>query len=219
MIEARTQPSRMAASDRRQQLVETALDVFSRKGFEGATTKEIAAAAGVTEAVIFRHFPSKQALYKAVLDYTVQASGHEGWLAEIKACMDRNDDAGLLRALAASILRSYRKDPRFERLVLFAALEGYEMGLAHHHQVAMPVYDLLRDYIVRRQREGALRGHHPGVIIEAIAGMTQHYAMMTQLFGYSAPDGLSDEKAIETFTEIVMNGIQPAANPTKKNHK
>lgn len=215
MPEARTQPTRMSASDRRQQLLETALDLFSRKGFEGATTKEIAAAAGVTEAMIFRHFPSKLALYKAVLDYTVHASEHESWLAEIKACMERSDDAGLLRALAANILRSYRRDPRFERVVLFAALEGHELGLAHHHQVAMPVFELLRDYIVRRQRRGALRGYNPGVIIEAIAGMTQHYAMMTQLFGYSAPDDLTDEKAIETFTQIVMNGIQPAVTSKK----
>ena len=205
----------MSASDRRQQLLETALDLFSRKGFEGATTKEIAAAAGVTEAIIFRHFINKQTLYKAVLDYTVQASNLDGWLAETKACMERNDDAGLLRALATNILKSYRKDPRFERVVLFAALEGHEVGLAHHHQVAMPVYELLRDYIVRRQRQGALRGYNPGVIIEAIAGMTQHYAMMTQLFGYGAPDDLSDDQAIETFTQIVMNGIQPAVKPKK----
>ena len=215
MPPAQAQPSRMSAVDRRQQLLETALDLFSRRGFEGATTKEIAAAAGVTEAMIFRHFPSKQALYKAVLDYTVHASNPEAWLAETKACMERNDDAGLLRALAANILKSYRKDPRFERVVLFAALEGHEVGLAHHHQVAMPIFELLRGYIVRRQRQGALRGYNPGVIIEAIAGMTQHYAMMTQLFGYNAPDGLSDEKAIETFTRIVMNGIEPAVKPKK----
>jgi TetR/AcrR family transcriptional regulator len=205
----------MSATDRRRQLLDTALDLFARKGFEGATTKEIAAAAGVTEAVIFRHFPNKQALYKAVLDYTVQASNLDGWLEDTKACMERNDDAGLLRALAANILKGHRKDPRFERLVLFAALEGHEVGLAHHHQVAMPIFELLHDYIERRQRQGAIRGYNPGAIIEAIAGMTQHYAMMTQLFGYAAPDGLSDEKAIETFTQIVMNGIQPAAPPRK----
>jgi TetR/AcrR family transcriptional regulator len=207
----------MSAIDRRQQLLETALDFFSRKGFEGATTKEIAAAAGVTEAIIFRHFPNKQALYKAVLDYTAHASNLEGWLAETKACMERNDDAGMLRSIANNILKSYRTDPRFERVVLFAALEGHEAGLAHHHQLALPVFELLRGYIVRRQRQGAFLGYNPGAIIEAIAGMTTHYAMMTQLFGYTPPSGLSDEKAIETFTRIVMSGVQkPAARKKSK---
>jgi TetR/AcrR family transcriptional regulator len=201
----------MSAIDRRQQLLETALDFFSRKGFEGATTKEIAAAAGVTEAIIFRHFTNKQALYKAVLDYTAHASNLDPWLAETRACMERRDDAGLLRSIANNILKSYRTDPRFERVVLFAALEGHEAGLAHHHQLALPIFELLRGYIVRRQRQGAFLGYNPGVIIEAIAGMTSHYAMMTQLFGYAPPSGLSDEKAIETFTRIVMNGVQKPA--------
>jgi TetR/AcrR family transcriptional regulator len=207
----------MSAPDRRQQLLETALDFFSRKGFEGSTTKEIAAAAGVTEAIIFRHFPNKQALYKAVLDYAAHASNLEPWLAETKACMERNDDSGLLRSIANNILKSYRADPRFERVVLFAALEGHEAGLAHHHQLSIPIFELLREYIVRRQRQGAFLGYNPGVIIEAIAGMTSHYAMMTQLFGYTPPDGLSDEKAIETFTRIVMSGVQPTAR--RKKHK
>jgi TetR/AcrR family transcriptional regulator len=207
----------MSAADRRQQLLETALDFFSRKGFEGSTTKEVAAAAGVTEAIIFRHFPNKQALYKAVLDYAAHASNLEPWLAETKACMERNDDAGLLRSIANNILKSYRADPRFERVVLFAALEGHEAGLHHHHQLSIPIFELLREYIVRRQRQGAFLGYNPGVIIEAIAGMTSHYAMMTQLFGYTPPDGLSDEKAIETFTRIVMSGVQPPAR--RKKHK
>jgi len=196
-------------------LLETALDFFSRKGFEGATTKEIAAAAGVTEAIIFRHFPNKQALYKAVLDYTTHASNLDGWLAETKACMERNDDAGLLRSIANNILKSYRTDPRFERVVLFAALEGHEAGLAHHHQLALPILELLSAYIVRRQRQGAFLGYNPGVIIEAIAGVTTHYAMMTQFFGYAPPSGLSDEKAIETFTRIVMSGVQKTARRKK----
>jgi TetR/AcrR family transcriptional regulator len=205
----------MSATDRRQQLLETALDFFSRKGFEGSTTKEIAAAAGVTEAIIFRHFPSKQALYKAVLDYAAHASNLEPWLAETKACMERNDDTGLLRSIANNILKSYRADPRFERVVLFAALEGHEAGLSHHHQLSIPIFELLRDYIVRRQRQGAFLGYNPGVIIEAIAGMTSHYAMMTQLFGYTPPSGLSDDKAVEAFTRIVMGGVQARASRKK----
>src|SRR5579871_704737 len=123
MLQTQTRP-RMSGSDRRHQLVDAALEVFSRKGFEGTTTKEIAAAAGVTEAIIFRHFPSKLALYTAVLDNHVQSAELQDLLAEIKSCMERNDDGALLRAIAAGILTSYRRDGRGERVLLFAALEG-----------------------------------------------------------------------------------------------
>ena len=97
---------RLPASDRRRQLLETALDLFSRKGFEGATTKEIAAAAGVTEAIIFRHFPTKQALYTAVLDFHHEVREFDECLVEWNTLMEANDDEGLIRSIIDRIVDS-----------------------------------------------------------------------------------------------------------------
>lgn len=207
--------ARMSGTDRRNQLLDAALEVFSRKGFEGTTTKEVAAAAGVTEAIIFRHFPTKQALYTAVLDHHVESGELQEWLAEIKGWMHRNNDEEVLRSIARVILRSYRADTRYERVLLFAALEGHELGLAHNRQMVAPIYELLRDYFLRRQQEGAICDLHPGAIIGAIAGMTKNHAMMTQMFGYST-DGASDDEVIESFVRITMNGIHrpPAESKT-----
>src|SRR5438270_5735446 len=102
----------MAGPDRRTQLLEIALNFFAKKGFNGTTTKEIAAAAGVTEAIIFRHFPSKQALYTAVLDYHHEGGEVDECLARWKLLMDGNDDEGLIRAIVESIIAWYRNDVR-----------------------------------------------------------------------------------------------------------
>src|SRR5215469_5093146 len=209
MLQTQPRP-RMSGSDRRHQLVEAALEVFSRKGFEGTTTKEVAAAAGVTEAIIFRHFPTKQALYTAVLDHHVESSEVRDWLVEIKAWMDQNNDEEVLRSIAGAILKSYRSDTRYERVLLFAALEGHELGLAHNRQIVAPIYELLRDYFAGRRREGAIGDLHPEVIIGAIAGMTKNHAMMTQMFGYSS-EIANDDEVIENFVRITMNGIRPAS--------
>lgn len=198
---------RLAASDRRRQLLETALDLFSRKGFAGITTKEIAAASGVTEAIIFRHFPSKQALYRAVLDYRHESEEMQAWLAETSECMARKDDAGLMRAIATKIVRTYRRDPRLQRVFLFAALESDEAGLEYHRQISLPVYEQLCKYIKGRQRAGVLEKYDSGLILAAIAGMAQYYAMMTEMFGF--PHAASEEKVVETFTSILMHGILP----------
>lgn len=53
---------------RRRALLEAGLDAFSRRGYDGATTKGIAEATGATEAVLFQHFPTKRALFLAVID-------------------------------------------------------------------------------------------------------------------------------------------------------
>jgi AcrR family transcriptional regulator len=58
---------RLAHADRRTSILEAATTAFAAKGYEGARTLEIAEAADVSEALLYRHFPSKQALYEAVL--------------------------------------------------------------------------------------------------------------------------------------------------------
>jgi len=206
----------MRASDRRQEILKAALSVFSRKGFGGATTKEIAAAAGVTEAIIFRHFPSKQVLYTAVLDRRMQAPDVQEWLDRTRGFMQRNDDAGLFRALVEGVLKSYRENLEYARLLLFAALEGHEQGLAHNRQVSEPVGGELIEYLARRQREGALRGFNPVLIVSALAGASEFYAVQTLMFGFDTGN-LSDETVVETLTRIILQGVQLSVGKESEN--
>lgn len=59
--------TRLDSDERRQAIVNTAVPLFARKGFAGTTTRELAEAAGISEALLFRHFPSKQLLYREIL--------------------------------------------------------------------------------------------------------------------------------------------------------
>jgi AcrR family transcriptional regulator len=56
----------MSGEDRRTAIIKTARRVFVEKGFYRTTTRELAEAAGVSEALLFKHFPSKEALYSAI---------------------------------------------------------------------------------------------------------------------------------------------------------
>ena len=60
--------ARLPSSERRQAIVDSVTCVFAEKGFHGTTTRELARAAGVSEALIYKHFPSKESLYAAMLD-------------------------------------------------------------------------------------------------------------------------------------------------------
>jgi AcrR family transcriptional regulator len=60
---------RLDSEARRSRIVDAALPLFARKGFAGTTTKEIAEAAEVSEALLFKHFPTKAALYGAIQDF------------------------------------------------------------------------------------------------------------------------------------------------------
>ena len=63
---------RLPAAERRQQLVETALDLFAAKGLHGTSMDDIAEAAGVTKPVLYQHFRSKRALFLELLDQVGQ---------------------------------------------------------------------------------------------------------------------------------------------------
>jgi AcrR family transcriptional regulator len=56
------------AAERREALVEAAVAVFAARGFHGTPTTEIAKAAGISQAYLFRLFPTKSALYVAAID-------------------------------------------------------------------------------------------------------------------------------------------------------
>ncbi len=58
---------RLDSDERRKAIVAAAVPLFARKGFAGTTTRELAEAAGISEALLFRHFPSKKQLYGEIL--------------------------------------------------------------------------------------------------------------------------------------------------------
>ena len=63
-----TGQARLPAAERRQAIVDAALRVFASGSYSGATTAEIARAAGISEPILYRHFASKRELYLACLE-------------------------------------------------------------------------------------------------------------------------------------------------------
>src|SRR5438270_3504288 len=57
---------KLTGDERRTAIIKAVRQVFAEKGFDGTTTRELAAAAGVSEALLFKHFPNKEALYEAM---------------------------------------------------------------------------------------------------------------------------------------------------------
>src|SRR3954462_7337217 len=70
----KSQPTRkrLSAEDRREAILDSALEVFSRRGYNGSSIDEIAQAAGISKALIYEHFPSKRDLHVSLLERSVQ---------------------------------------------------------------------------------------------------------------------------------------------------
>src|SRR5947209_20102644 len=80
-------PGRMRKADRKRQLLDHAKQLFLTHGYQNTTTEKIAAAAGVTEPVLYRHFESKKALFLEVLQ-EVRAATLTRWNSDTPPAAD-----------------------------------------------------------------------------------------------------------------------------------
>ncbi|MBK6316721.1 MAG: TetR/AcrR family transcriptional regulator [Blastocatellia bacterium] len=205
---------RMRADARREQLIGVAVDLFSRKGFSGTTTKEIAAAAGVTEALIFRHFPTKDALYDAILRWRVEKCGTQNWLELLQPLADNRDDDGIIRAVTSGLLEFHRENVDFLRLMFFAVLENHELAQSFRESQIRPIYEFLTNYISLRQREGAFRSLDPGTTVRAIFGAPFYHSIVNNLFHCNMLQ-VSDEVAVDTFVRLALDGLRTPEDHTE----
>jgi TetR/AcrR family transcriptional regulator len=197
---------KMHSEDRRRQLLRVAIDTFARNGFSGTKTKDIAAAAQVSEAILFRHFASKEDLYHAILDLKGRNGSDRRMIEELRAFAGRRDDAGLFRHLAAQIVAGFREDPAFQRLMLYATLEGHLLAHLFRERFALPTGNFLMEYVALRQKEGAFRKCDPAVLVTFAVGPIVQYAMGQYLFA-AKKRCLPDDTVIEKLIELVMGGI------------
>jgi AcrR family transcriptional regulator len=76
--------TKLSAEERRAAIVKAVRRTFAEKGFHGTTTRELAKAAGVSEALLFKHFPNKEALYAAML-VSCKSEKDQAMFARVKA--------------------------------------------------------------------------------------------------------------------------------------
>jgi AcrR family transcriptional regulator len=210
--------SRMSSADRRNQIVAIAAELFSEKGFNGTTTKEIAAHAGVSEAIIFRHFPTKSALYSAIIENKTEQGTIE-LRQELEQAAVKKDDYTFFKQLAHRMLEGHLKDPTLMRLLLYSALERHELSQIFYQQTARKVRDLVRRYITQRIADGAFRPVNAGICSRAFAGMILYHAEMRILYKDTEADDvrLSIDQLINNIVDLFLHGIRKEqTRPSRK---
>ncbi len=202
----------MSGDERRAQILQVAIRLFSYKGFSGTTTKEIASAAGVSEAMVFRHFATKHELYHAILDYKACQDGMKTLPWEDKAqnkAIDEKDDYKVFYTLALKALKHQQDDPGLMRLLFHSALEGHELSEMFFDQFVSRMYEFIGSYIRKRQEDGAMRSVEPRVVVRAFLGMLIHHSLNNILWDKSRRLlNISNEEAAHEFVTILLNGVK-----------
>ena len=196
---------RLSGEERRRRIVETAVDLFSRKGFRGTTTREIAEAAGISEATIFKHFSTKRELYSAIIELKSET---EQLLAGAAKAAQGKHDAEVLRAVGLKMLEQTERDPTLMRLLLFSALEGHELSEIFFESRVRRLHEFLSSYIQKRIEEGRFRPVDPLIVARGFIGMVVHYLLIHEVFRVKRPPRSSPEEVVELFVSIFLKGIE-----------
>ena len=199
---------RMAGEDRRRQILQVAMSLFSKRGFRGTTTKEIAQAAGVSEAMVFRHFANKQELYSAIIDHKACADNFQQPCDIVPDALARKDDRAVFSGIALAMMHHHEHDTEFLRLLTQSALEGHELANMFWDRNVRRMYDFLGSYIRERQRDGAMRDIDPTIVVRCFLGMVIHHSLNNILWDTRRRLlDIPNERAAEEFTEILLRGI------------
>ena len=203
---------RMPADARREQILQTAVNLFSQRGFKGTTTKEIAKAAGVSEAIIFRHFANKDALYGAILHSKSCRDGLHKFPWEgnevLQEALRKKDDFGVFYNLALQAMTNQQQDEGFMRLLFYSALEEHELADRFFGEFVSQVYGFIGEYVRERQDDGAMRDVSPRVVVRAFLGMLIHHSLNNILWDKQRRLlDISNEEAAKSFAEIILRGI------------
>jgi AcrR family transcriptional regulator len=202
---ASTSTPRVSSEDRREQILDVAMSLFARQGFEGTTTRQLAETARVNEAIIFRHFPSKEDLYWAIIERKCQTSGRRAMLEEMLA--SGGSDLEVFSGIAERILRRTKRDAEITRLLLFTALERHELSDEFFRKHVAGQFELLAGYIRRRIDQGVFRRVEPVLAARSFLGMVIYFYLVEELFAGSRRSGYDPASVGRWMTELWLSGM------------
>jgi AcrR family transcriptional regulator len=195
----------MEKSGKRQEIIKSAIEVFARNGFRGTTTRDLAAHAEVNEAIIFRHFNTKQELYRAILEQKL-SQGHDARWEEIRQLARAGNDEEFLESFGRHFLERHEEDSTFMRLLMFSALEGHELSEMFLSSIAGR--DPMASYIQRRMDDGTFRRMDPLLAARAIVGMFVAYIQTQEIFGQKKVKTFDRNEVVKTFVSIFLAGMK-----------
>jgi AcrR family transcriptional regulator len=205
--------ARLSSEERRAAIIQAVRRAFAEKGFHGTTTRELADAAGVSEALLFKHFPTKEALFSA-MQLSCCSEQKQGRIERLKALEPSASTLVLMVHFLVShfvgsgasrdeeqavqsrlMLRSLAEDGEFARLLLHRLGTGWIPKIAECLKAALATGE-------------AVNGH----VQPSLAGWFSHHlaaALMLHLLPATAvvDYGMPRDKLVEQAVWFALRGM------------
>ena len=204
----RKDPQTRIQREKRELILEAALQVFSTQGFRGSTIDEIAVAAGMSKPNLLYYYRGKEEIYRALLARLLDT-----WLAPLREMSAAGDPVKELRGYIRRKIEMARDFPRESRLFANEMLRGAPHILAMLTGELKPLVDEKAKVLRQWMAEGKLAKVDPHHLIFALWATTQHYADFdVQVCAVLGPDRGGEgrfEDAARLIEQLFLDGLRP----------
>ena len=203
---ARRKPRPAIREENERALIEAAEQVFADEGFRGATTAEIARRAGVPKANLHYYFPTKDKLYRSVIERVLTA-----WLAAASSFDTSEDPTVALSAYIGAKMDLAREMPLATRIWSAEVMRGAPI-IQDFLETTLTEWVVSRERVMRRWiAAGKLKPIEPKFLFYMIWATTQQYANaaheMATLNKGRPLDDKAFERAKSEAIEIILRGV------------
>jgi AcrR family transcriptional regulator len=187
--------------------------LFASKGFKATTTRAIANAAEVSEAIIFRHFETKEDLYNAIIAHTIELR------SRLWESLDTNetppqDLETVMRDFAQSFIQINRNDPTFTRLMMYSSLEDHQFRANFFATARSKRHSAIRDALQKCIDKGEIRHVDPSLTTRAFFHTLLQYSVASFISAATPPPPEADQVMVDNLVSIFLNGLR-----TSPDHK
>jgi TetR/AcrR family transcriptional regulator len=205
---AAKRPETRIQREKREIILDAALDIFSNHGFRGSTVDQIAEAAGMSKPNLLYYYRGKEEIYASLLHRLLDT-----WLAPLMEMAADGDPVRELRNYIRRKIEMARDFPRESRLFANEILQGAPRIMAMLTDELKPLVDEKAAVIQQWMREGKLAKADPHHLIFAVWATTQHYADFdAQVRAVLGTDRGGDgrfEDAAGFIEQLFLEGLRP----------
>jgi len=190
--------------DTRRKLLEVTLELVSKKGYIGTTTKEIAQRAGVSEITLFRHFGSKESLFIEMLNTF-------SFLPRLKEIIPKLESISYKQALEEIGIRFFftLKERKSMIKIILSEIKLYPEKLRWiYNNFINEMIETLGEYFKVLQKQRVLRVFEPKTGARAFLGMIFCYFKSEEILCGKDITKEEAEKIIKEFVDIFVNGTE-----------
>jgi len=202
----RESKKRKITTQRQEQILKAAMEIFSQKGYAAATVPEIARLAGVAIGTIYNYYPSKRELFIAVVQNLIITVP----LLNLIEKMPGAEFPAILKSILKNRL-SFTEDDNMARLssLMSEIQRDPELRALYAEQLIQPFLSRMEVFYRDRTATGSEFRHlNPSVVVRAIGGMILGFIMLKSLEGDASPlNKIPQDKVADELMNFILYGL------------